>query len=276
MMMMTPLQDDGRPVDGSSGGDSAEASPLSAVEHGRAAALSAPFAPRWDRIVVVMIGLLALCAAPITLLLGFLNVVSLVVPLACLGVAAAAVAVLRTLAIRSRRARVDAAFAEAMAPVRAVPAPAAAPAPAAPRRPTALFDAERSAARPPTPMELRTAALAVAHGSSAVIVRAGAQGDAPPSDTTAPAADGPAGATAWVPVELPRPTYVDAAKAERDAPAPLDLPEAPRPTSRTPIKAAEAAARDAAATAAPTGVSMDASASTGRINLDDVLQRRRA
>ncbi len=268
--MMTPLHDDGRPHDTGSTGEAPRSGPVSAVRHERSVDANKRFAPRWDRIVVVMIGLLALCAAPVTLLLGFLDVVSLLVPLACLGVAAAAVAVLRTLAIRSRRARVDAAFAEAMAPVRHTPVPVPAPAPAAPRRPTALFDAEIAETRALTPMELRTAALAVAHGSSAVTVRSGVPSEVAAID------DQPAGATAWVPVELPRPTYVDAAKAERDAPAPLDLPEAPKPTSRTPIKASEAAARGAAAAAAAADVPMPVSPSTGRINLDDVLQRRRA
>jgi hypothetical protein len=78
----------------------------------------------------------------------------------------------------------------------------------------------------------------------------------------------------WAPVEVPRPTYVDAAKAERQAPAPLDLPEAPKPTSRTPIKASEAAARIAANDTV--GDAAEAAPATGRINLDDVLQRRRA
>lgn len=230
----------------------------------------AVFTPRWGRIAVAMAGLLALVAAPITLLLGVLGVVPLLVPLVCIAVTATSVALLRMLAIRSRRARVDAAFAQAMAPVRE-PAPVRPETAgiAAPQRPTALFDAEQDTARPLTAMELRTAALAVANGSTVVATHGdealdGAQ------------AEQPAGATAWVPVDLPRPTYVDAPKAERVAPAPLDLPEAPRPTSRMPIKASEAAARVAPATDDAADAPVDSTPATGRINLDDVLQRRRA
>ena len=36
-----------------------------------------------------------------------------------------------------------------------------------------------------------------------------------------------AGNTGWEPVEVPKPTYVEAAKADRPAPEPLDLPESP-------------------------------------------------
>lgn len=233
-----------------------------------------PFTLRWGRIAVALGGLLALCAALVTLVLAVVGVVPLLVPLICVGLAAVAVAVLRVLAVRSRRARVDRAFADAMAPVREV-APdsveAAPVAPPVPERPTILFDVEESAKPSPTAMELRTAALAAA-GSSRVHSR-DASASGPVADTAEPA-----GATAWAPVEVPRPMYVDAAKAERQAPAPLDLPEAPKPSSRTPIKASEAAAR-AAATAADDGatdVPVTADPATGRINLDDVLQRRRA
>ncbi|WP_147394372.1 hypothetical protein [Arthrobacter cheniae] len=226
------------------------------------------------RIGVALLGLLALLALPVTLILSAFGVVSLLVPLVSVGVAVAAVLTLRAMAIRSRRARVERAFAEAMAPVR-IDAPVedhppVHDVPTAPRRPTTLFDAEETPVRPLTPMELRTAALAVAHGSSIVDVRS----SVPPAPSES--AGQSAGTTAWAPVEVPRPTYVDAAKAERQAPAPLDLPEAPRPLSKTPIKASEAAARVAAATEEAEALDGSAAPATGRINLDDVLQRRRA
>lgn len=237
---------------------------------GRAGVDRPTFVPRWRRIGVALVGLGALVAALVTLILGIAGVVSLILPLVCVIVAAGAVAVLRVLAVRGRRARVDRAFTAAMAPVRdAAPESAvAAPVVAAPKRPTALFDVEEASVRPPTAMERRTAALAVVHGSSALdLLRV-------ETDTAEPA-----GATAWAPVEVPRPIYVDAAKAERQAPAPLDLPEAPKPISKTPIKASEAAAR-AAASDEQTADGVDGEAGSapaiGRINLDDVLQRRRA
>ncbi|MHA7178618.1 hypothetical protein ACX80J_00730 [Arthrobacter sp. MDB2-24] len=289
MMTRTAPQDDAaRPGDTPEPPSTTVAPSPSAAQPGLS---PRPFTPRWGRIAVALVGLLALCAALVTLVLGAVGIVSFFVPLACVGLAAAAVAVLRLLAVRSREARVNRAFADAMAPVRE-PAPertgVAPPVPSAPKRPTALFDAEEAAERPLTAMERRTAALA---GSSVLNLH----------DQTAPAeasegsetsggteasegtdAAQPTGATAWAPVEVPRPTYVDAAKAERQAPAPLDLPEAPKPSTRTPIKASEAAARVAAAadTAAASADSTDASSgsdpATGRINLDDVLQRRRA
>ncbi len=236
--------------------------------------------PHGARMGVALVGAVALLTTLVTLLLAAFGVVSLLLPVVSLAVAVAAVAFLRMLAVRARRARVDEAFLHAMAPVRedrpaALPVALPAAAPAAPRRPTTLFDAEETATRRLTAMELRTAALAVAHGSTVVDVR----GSSAQPTVAAAAADFDVAVEqtppAWAPVDVPRPTYVDAAKAERQAPAPLDLPEAPRPTSRTPIKASEAAARIAAAD--ETGhAARDTAPATGRINLDDVLQRRRA
>lgn len=256
------------------GGDalpSARTTPDTDVPTRATASRTTKITPYRGRIAVAAVGLVALVATLVTSVLALFGAVSLLLPLACIAVVAMAVAALRLLAVRGRQARVNRAFAHAMAPVREVaPERSAAmlPAPAAPRRPTTLFDAQETATRPLTAMELRTAALAVAHGSSVVDVR-----DAAPTTAT-DAVLPPAGTTAWAPVEVPRPTYVDAAKAERQAPAPLDLPEAPKPSTKTPIKASEAAAR--VAEAADAGAASGSAPVTGRINLDDVLQRRRA
>jgi hypothetical protein len=223
-----------------------------------------PFRPRWGHIAVALLGIAALCGALVTAVLAMIGMVSLLVPLVLAAVTVAAVGTLRALAIRSRRARVDRAFAEAMAPVQFVepqPVAVAPPLPVRPQRPTVLFDAEETAPRQASPMELRTAALSNAHGSSVVDVRADVSANI-----------GPARSTDWAPVEVPRPTYVVSPKAERQAPAPLDLPEAPKAQTRTPIKAAEAAARRAESGA--TAESSEPAA--GGIDLDNVLQRRRA
>ncbi|TPV26990.1 hypothetical protein FJV46_03960 [Arthrobacter agilis] len=302
MMTMTTQQDQAPTAGTTSGGAPAERPTPAAAERpspassGRTAPAtdrselpgrpsrvrSTRFSPRWGRIGVALVGALALIALPVTLVLAALGIVPFLVPAVSAVVAAACIAVLRALAIRSRRARVDRAFLEAMAPVQAATTPepvAAQPVlPAAPRRPTALFDAEETPERPLTAMELRTAALAVANGASALDVRV-------PQAATVPGS----GTAGWEPVEVPRPTYVDAAKAERQAPAPLDLPVAPRPVSKTPIKASEAAARaavvpgdgssltgDALTGSAVSGGSTGDEASARAINLDDVLQRRRA
>ncbi|MGX9900290.1 hypothetical protein ACW0JT_10920 [Arthrobacter sp. SA17] len=85
-------------------------------------------------------------------------------------------------------------------------------------------------------------------------------------------ADVPGGLGAsWEPVEVPKPTYVEAAKAERAAPEPLELPEAPKAAGKPSLKQGTASAPPAAQVKQP--VTKPQSALS---NLDDVLQRRRA
>lgn len=62
----------------------------------------------------------------------------------------------------------------------------------------------------------------------------------------------------WSPVEVPRPTYIDAPEARRTAPEPVEVPQAPKSTSATLTEAASKGTSDS------------------RLNLDDVLSRRRA
>ena len=79
----------------------------------------------------------------------------------------------------------------------------------------------------------------------------------------------------WEPVEVPKPTYVEAAKAERPAPEPLDLPEAPKSAGKPSLKQGTAAAPPVAPpNAGPAGP--QGKAQSALSNLDDVLQRRRA
>lgn len=222
------------------------------------------FRIRYGRCAIALIGLLALLTAVVTLLLLAFDVLSGAVPAVASLVAVVSVALLRTLAVRERRTKVQRAFADAMssAPATArlaVPQkPAASPissAGKADETSAAPFDAEsgQETVKPFTPNELRAAALAVAV----------AAGDA--SAGSRPA--GQSSGTPWEPVEVPKPVYVDAAKAERPAPEPLELPEAPRATAKTPLKQSAAAeSRTAAPAKAPSALS----------NLDDVLQRRRA
>jgi hypothetical protein len=107
--------------------------------------------------------------------------------------------------------------------------------------------------KPLTAVELREAALAVA----------AAAGDA--SAVRPPAAT-------WDPVEVPKPVYVEAAKAERPAPEPLELPEAPKATGKPSLKQGAAGVP-----AAPAPESQPLTkAQSALSNLDDVLQRRRA
>lgn len=221
----------------------------------RVGASPSGFRIRWDRLSIALVGALALTAALVTSVLAVVGLVSSVVPVTALLLAIASVVVLRTLAVRDRRRTPQQ---RAAAPERTdhreeTEAPVV-------HRPTTLFNAEDSAegesnnddgveAPAPAPVqftaaELRAAALAVA----------------------AEAGEKPAGTgTPWQPVEVPKPTYVEAPKADREDPAPLDLPEAPKPQAKTPIKNA----------AVPPQVQTPAAAAP-RLNLDEVLQRRRA
>jgi hypothetical protein len=227
------------------------------------ASVTAPAAPagkfriRYGRAAIALAGLLSLLTAFVSAVLLAFGLGSPVLPVATTSLTVASVVLLRRLAVRDRKAKVDAAFRSAMA------APAPTPATNIPSKPqaepvrteTRLFDAEadRPKVKPLTAMELREAALAVA-------VAAG--------DTSAV----PAAPTTWEPVEVPKPVYVEAAKAERPAPEPLELPEAPKATGKPSLKQGAAAVPAAPAPDAP----QLSKAQTALSNLDDVLQRRRA
>jgi hypothetical protein len=222
------------------------------------------FRIHYGRTAIALVGLLSLVTAFVSAVLLVFGLAAPVLPLTSLVLTAGSVVLLRWLAVRDRRAKVDAAFRSAMtAPSRRPetvgtipPKPEAAP--AQPDSP--LFDAEEHEPKikPLTAMELREAALAVAV----------AAGD--PSATAASASP----AATWEPVEVPKPVYVDAAKAERPAPKPLELPEAPKAVGKPSLKQGAAAAPPAAPAAAD-GPELS-KAQSALSNLDDVLQRRRA
>ncbi|MCC9203731.1 hypothetical protein [Arthrobacter sp. zg-Y769] len=223
---------------------------------------------RTGRTALAATGVLAILAVVVGTVLAAFTSVSWLLPAAGLAAIAAVVAMLRSLAVRDRRLRVEKAFRAAMGPEpryvsdrTAAALPEEAPAPEAPdaepQPETVLFDRESAAvpdqsvavagavpARAPVD-ELRTEALNVA--AAAV--------QPPPRPSTTP----------WQPVELPKPVYVDAPKAERPAPEPIAL-EAPRSVANTPLRPA----------AAPAVPAQQERPETGKINLDDVLQRRRA
>ncbi len=204
---------------------------------------------RYGRTALALVGACALVAAVGLTVAALFGAVSGWAPLIALAVTALSVVILRTLAVRDRRSRMNAAFRDAM-----YSAPQQQKAPEQPNKDTELFDAEHGqevAEVPPLSAEdLRQAALAVA----------AAAGDSAPT----------AGAT-WEPTEVPTPVYVQAPKAERPAPEPLRLPEAPKPEGKPTMKQAASEHR-----AATHSVAEDPRPTTGRINLDDVLQRRRA
>ncbi|MGM9472214.1 hypothetical protein ACS5PJ_09440 [Pseudarthrobacter sp. YS3] len=221
------------------------------------------FRIRYGRTGIALVAVAALLTAFVSGLLLIFGLGSAILPLSCVAITVSALVLLRFLAVRDRKARLNAAFRAAMsAPQRrqgpASPA-AAVQGPAAVQRESRLFDAEahQPAPKPLTAVELRAAALAVA-------VAAG--------DTSATAAPQTAPAdTTWEPVDVPKPVYVEAAKAERPAPAPLDLPEAPKAAGKPSLKQGTPVAAPEAAPARPL-----TKAQSALSNLDDVLQRRRA
>ncbi|WP_267275788.1 hypothetical protein [Arthrobacter sp. CDRTa11] len=235
-------------------------SPVSERDATRTATPGA-FRIRYGRTGLALLGLAALLTGFVSGALLLFGLGTPLLPVWCLAAFVTSVVVLRWLAVRDRKAKVNAAFSAAMAAPSRRPEPASAtPArPAIPsRKPESpLFDAEadRPKVKPLTAVELREAALAVAVAAGDTSVRS--------------AAASPAGET-WQPVDVPKPVYVEAAKAERPAPEPLDLPEAPKAVGKPSLKQGVPAA-PAAAPAKPL-----TKAQSALSNLDDVLQRRRA
>jgi hypothetical protein len=217
------------------------------------------FRIRYGRTALALVGLVSLLTAFVSAVLLAFGLGAPALPLACAALTVGSVALLRWLAVRDRKAKVNAAFRSAMsAPA---PQPATAHVPPKPeaapvRAESPLFDAEadKPKIKPLTAVELREAALAVAvaAGDSSAL-------QAAPGST-------------WDPVEVPKPVYVEAAKAERPAPEPLELPEAPKATGKPSLKQGATAVP---ATAAPDAQQLS-KAQSALSNLDDVLQRRRA
>ncbi len=262
----------GTPGRGASTGATSGGNPISAAS-------SPAFRIRWGRLVLAVAGLLALLTGVVSAALRLFGLGSGWLPVMGLLGAVAAVALLRRLAVRDRRRKMNAAFRAAMGsperytarpsvPEHVPSLPAGRPG-ARPESP--LFDAEAGrvmpepAPKPLTALELRQAALAEAAASGDTSAAVAAE--------TAAAAEG----SSWEPVEVPKPTYVEAAKAERAAPKPLDLPEAPKAVGKPSLK--QASARPAASdplTADDSESKQLSKAQSALSNLDDVLQRRRA
>lgn len=238
-------------------------SPENATEKSGSATTGGAFRIRYGRAGIALVGVLALLTAFVAGVLLLFGIGTALLPVTGFAITVAAVAVLRFLAVRDRKVKVDAAFRSAMsAPVRrqgsAAPAADTAARPAA-QRESRLFDAEahQPTPKPLTAMELREAAVAVA--VAAGDTSASIAWTAAPTDAT------------WEPVDVPKPVYVEAAKAERPAPQPLDLPESPKAVGKPSLKQGGPAAAPTAPAAKPL-----TKAQSALSNLDDVLQRRRA
>ncbi|MDQ0849353.1 hypothetical protein QFZ65_001291 [Arthrobacter sp. B3I9] len=271
VMMMTPQQE--RPVSTSHSRVPALSStpPASDPRHEEAGQV---FRIRYGRLGLALAGLLCLITGVVSAALRLFGIGSGWLPVGTLLAAIGSVALLRRLAVRDRRRKVNDAFRAAMSAPSSAPAEFAqqsAPRETELRRESPLFDAQAVApTTAPDPMpkplaawELREAALAEAVASGDLAARL--------DQGTEPSEGAP-----WEPVEVPKPTYVEAAKAERAAPGPLDLPDAPKAVGKPSLKqganqAAAAVSADADDDAKAVGKGQRALS-----NLDDVLQRRRA
>ncbi|MDP9903350.1 MULTISPECIES: hypothetical protein [Arthrobacter] len=224
-----------------------------AGERRDAASDAAVFKVRYGRCALALGGLLLLLTAAVSGVLRILGLVSGWLPLASIVGVVGTVFLLRRLAIRDRRAKMNRAFRNAMGPAVESPRESA---PASDRPATKIFDAEAHAreATRLTAVELRQAALNVAVAAGDNTVRFTAESKE----------------SEWRPVDVPKPTYVDAAKAPRPAPEPLDLPEAPKPLGKPTLKPASAPS------AGPSVQVQHGKPQSALSNLDDVLQRRRA
>ncbi|WP_223949327.1 hypothetical protein [Arthrobacter sp. NtRootA1] len=220
-----------------------------------------PFTIRYARLTLALAGLALLLTAIVSGVLRLFGTGTIWLPLVSFVGSVLAVVTLRRLALRDlreRRARRAAPVVPIKTPARYLPKE-----PPVEAKETPVFDAEAGkleAARL-SAVELRQAALAVAL----------AAGDKSVGDKSAEAAAGSEDAS-WEPVEVPKPTYVGAAKAPRPAPEPLDLPEAPKPVGKPVLKQSVEQAEAAAAAQVRTASKGQSALS----NLDDVLQRRRA
>ncbi|WP_226762055.1 hypothetical protein [Arthrobacter sp. SO3] len=233
------------------------------------------FRIRYGRLALALAGLLSLLTGVVSAALRLFGLGSVWLPVVALLGAVAAVFTLRWLAVRDRRRKMNAVFREAMGaptrPVRPAPerTPLREPAEVPRERPeSTLFDAQahtaerKPAPKPLTAQELRQAALAEAVASGDTSLRG-------------PQAFRSAEESSWEPVDVPKPTYVEAPKAERAAPEPLDLPEAPKAVGKPSLKQglpqAPAGGPGLDSESKPLGKAQSALS-----NLDDVLQRRRA
>jgi len=209
------------------------------------------------RAALALLGALTLAAVPVLAVLTLFSVVAPGAPLLCLAVTAACVAVLRRLAKRDRLRKVEKAFQDAMAsaaaPVRDVELERPLSSPSEPFDGSPAEPEKEEA--PLTAAELRLAALAVAREIG---------------DTEAETGQ------TWEPVDVPKPLYVDAPRAERPAPEPLDLPAAPKPEGKPIIKDALKPDLAQAVQVGGVNVSVVGQGQSALRNLDAILKRRRA
>lgn len=213
---------------------------------------------RWGRCVLALAGVAGLLVAVVGGVLAALLAVRPAIPLGGLLAMVLAVVVLRRLAVRDRRRRSQAR--PRMSAPGQHPAPQRAP---TTRVATEVFDhqPEPEPAAPSLSREdLRAAAMEVARAAQAAAAEAASESGDDEGST-------------WEPVDVPKPSYMDAAKAEREAPEPIETPDAPKAAGKVTIKPKPQTGETSGVPTVP-GARPAARGALG--NLDAVLQRRRA
>ncbi|MBG6085487.1 hypothetical protein [Zhihengliuella flava] len=215
---------------------------------------------RYPRLALAVAGLVGLLTLVVTGVLAPFGVVSGLWPLIAALAFVGSVVALRALAIGDRRRRVieriNRTYAEAVA--------ATAVREQAHHGSSEVFDAQPGSGESERALsveELRAEARRVAAAQAAT---------KPVSSTHALDTS-----RQWQPVAVPKPTYVDAAKAERPQPEPLPVPQSKKPERVKSILADTRSGESHSALSAPSAEPAPARESAQRINLDDVLQRRR-
>ncbi|NUL46191.1 hypothetical protein F7P69_13450 [Cellulosimicrobium funkei] len=210
------------------------------------------FRVKWDRTIIAAVAVLATLTFLGTGIAAAFGAGTLLVSGIAAALAVAGVAALRALALRDRKKRTDrrieSAFDEAMSPGLPMAAPTA---PLA--GPTRVFDA---AAGPTS-------------GRGAATVPAEKPATAPSTESAAAeevTRDAGADESASALPSVPRPTYLDAAEAPRELPAPMAKPESPQVGPGVKLKAGVSAEYRA---------KVEATANRA-LDLDKVLERRRA
>ncbi|MFF5791511.1 hypothetical protein ACFY5D_05640 [Paeniglutamicibacter sp. NPDC012692] len=230
----------------------------------------APLRIHYDRVAIALLGCLSVIAVVIGGILAMAGLFSGFVPMAGLLLGVASFAGLRALAVRDRRAKL---LTRMESTRRLAMEPKAEPVQQAVKKQQAVFDAQPDSNKQPprlTVEELRAEALRIANNGAAV--------------------QRPEG---WKPTEVPLPQYVVANAVKRPAPEALEVEPEKKPSAKTSLRAQEAGQRlaesveaaespvddssTASIDAAAAKVRLERASRTGdRMNLDDVMQRRRA
>lgn len=233
----------------------------------------------WQRLPLAIIGLVGAVGVAVTLILAAFNVVAWSAPLLFAILAVASISGLRLLVLRQKYKPYGYRQTPTAASYQRKVVPGLSP------RSTAAEPFDR--AEPGTEADAEHDAVPGAERGTGQLDGAVGEGTNPDQQQTSAAdedteeADQPyaaAESATWEPVDVPAPKYTREAKAERAEPEPLQLPEQPR-ASVNRLKDTLAAPQDQLREEQERLIRTNVRAhqpKAGALNLDDVLERRRA